>query len=61
MDQPHHANWVYLTDLAHPSGGLILLAGFVYLIGYFGVTIFSNVPMNKALAGMNMSEDETRA
>jgi len=49
------------TNLAHPSGGLILLAGLVYLIGCFGVTAFFNVPMNEALAGMNLSEDTTRA
>jgi uncharacterized membrane protein len=49
------------TNLAHPSGGLILLAGLLYLIGCFGVTIFFNVPMNEALAGMNLSEDATRA
>jgi len=49
------------TNLVHPSGGLILLAGLVYLIGCFGVTVFFNVPMNEALAGMNLSEDATRA
>ena len=49
------------TNLAHPSGGLILLAGLLYLIGCFGVTVFFNVPMNEALAGMNLSEDATRA
>ena len=48
------------SNLAHPSGGLILLAGLVYLIGCFGVTVFFNVPMNEALAGMNLSEDTTR-
>ena len=48
------------TNIAHPSGGLILLAGLVYLIGCFGVTVFFNVPMNEALAGMNLSEDATR-
>jgi uncharacterized membrane protein len=48
-------------NLAHPSGGLILLAGLLYLIGCFGVTVFFNVPMNEALAGMNLSEDATRA
>ena len=47
--------------LTHPSGVLILLAGVVYLIGCFGVTIVFNVPMNEALAGMDVSEDATRA
>ena len=43
------------------AGTLILLSGAVYLVGCFGVTIFFNVPMNEALAGMNLSEDATRA
>jgi len=47
--------------MTHPSGVLILLAGVVYLIGCFGVTIVFNVPMNEALAGMDVSEDATRA
>ena len=48
------------ANLTHPSGGLILIAGLVYLIGCFGVTVFFNVPMNEALAGMDLSEDATR-
>jgi len=43
-----------------PSGTLILLAGLVYLVGCFGVTVFFNVPMNEALAGMEVSSDTTR-
>lgn len=43
-----------------PSGTLILLAGLVYLLGCFGVTVIFNVPMNEALAGMEMSTDTTR-
>ncbi len=43
-----------------PSGTLILLAGLVYLFGCFGVTVIFNVPMNEALAGMEMSTDTTR-
>ena len=47
--------------LADPTRILILLAGLVYLVGCFGVTVFFNVPMNEALAGMDLSEDATRA
>ena len=50
-----------VVNLSHPAGALILAAGLVYLIGCFGVTVFFNVPMNEALAGMNLSEDATRA
>jgi uncharacterized membrane protein len=50
-----------VTRLAHSAGALILLAGLVYLVGCFGVTVFYNVPMNEELAGMNLSEDATRA
>jgi uncharacterized membrane protein len=48
------------TNLSHPAGALILLAGLVYLVGCFGVTVFFNVPMNEALAGMDRSEGATR-
>ena len=46
--------------LSGPSGTLILLAGLVYLLGCFGVTVIFNVPMNEALAGMEISRDTTR-
>ncbi|TDL84625.1 anthrone oxygenase family protein [Meridianimarinicoccus aquatilis] len=46
--------------LSGPVGTLIMMAGLVYLIGCFGVTVFFNVPMNEALAGMEMSLDTTR-
>ena len=36
-------------------------AGLIYLLGCFGVTIVFNVPMNEALAGMDLSEDAARA
>ncbi|MCB1428234.1 MAG: DUF1772 domain-containing protein [Nitratireductor sp.] len=49
------------AHLDHPAGALVLSAGLVYLVGCFGVTIFCNVPMNEALANMNLSEDATRA
>ena len=43
-----------------PAGTLIMMAGLVYLIGCFGVTVFFNVPMNEALACMEMSSGTTR-
>ncbi len=46
--------------LSGPAGTLIMLSGLIYLIGCFGVTVFFNVPMNEALAGMEMSSDTTR-
>ncbi|WP_439124280.1 anthrone oxygenase family protein [Marivita sp.] len=45
--------------LSGTAGTLILMAGLVYLIGCFGVTVFFNVPMNEALAGMEMSSGTT--
>jgi uncharacterized membrane protein len=47
-------------NLTDPAGARILLAGIIYLIGCFGVTVFFNVPMNEALAGMDLSEGVTR-
>ena len=46
--------------LSGPAGMLVTLAGLVYLIGCFGVTVFFNVPMNEALGRMEMSSDTTR-
>jgi uncharacterized membrane protein len=46
--------------LSGPAGTLIMLAGLIYLIGCFGVTVFFNVPMNEALAGMETSSGTTR-
>ena len=40
-------------------GTLIMLAGLIYLFGCFGVTVFCNVPMNEALAGMDITEQAT--
>lgn len=34
-------------------GTLFVLAGLIYFVGCFGVTVFFNVPMNEALAGMD--------
>lgn len=47
-------------SLSGPAGTLIMMAGLIYLLGCFGVTVFFNVPMNEALAGMEMSSDTTR-
>ena len=49
-----------IFGLSGPAGTLIMMAGLVYLIGCFGVTVFFNVPMNEALAGMEMSSGTTR-
>lgn len=46
--------------LSGTPGTLILLAGLVYVVGCFGVTVFCNVPMNEALAKMDLSEGSTR-
>ena len=45
--------------LTGPAGTLIMVAGLVYLVGCFGVTVFFNVPMNEALAGMETSTGAT--
>ena len=49
--------WVGLSG---PASMLILMAALVYLFGCFGVTVAFNVPMNEALAGMDLSSDATR-
>lgn len=46
--------------LSGPDGTLIMLAGLVYLVGCFAVTVCCNVPMNEALAGMEVSLETTR-
>lgn len=48
------------TDLSTPGSVLILVAGLIYLIGCFGVTVVFNVPMNEALAGMDPSSAASR-
>ena len=47
--------------LTGPAATLVASAGLIYLLGCFGVTIVFNVPMNEALAGMDLSEDAARA
>lgn len=46
--------------VSNGPGNLIMLAGLIYFIGCFGVTVFFNVPMNEALAGMDVTADKTR-
>lgn len=46
--------------LGQTAGRLLVLAGLVYVIGCFGVTAFCNVPMNKALADMDVSDISTQ-
>lgn len=41
-------------------GTLILLGALVYLVGCFAVTVFFNVPMNEALANMELPSEATR-
>ncbi|MEQ9258637.1 MAG: DUF1772 domain-containing protein [Roseovarius sp.] len=47
--------------LEGPGATLVVLAGLVYLVGCFGVTVVFNVPMNEALAGMELSAKATSA
>jgi len=41
-------------------GTIMVLAGLIYFIGCFGVTVFFNVPMNEALAAMDISDPATQ-
>jgi uncharacterized membrane protein len=41
-------------------GIMFVMAGLIYFVGCFGVTVLFNVPMNEALAGMDASSDTTR-
>ena len=48
-----------VISLDGATGMVITLAGLTYLIGCFGVTIAFNVPMNQALAKMDLSSSTT--
>lgn len=50
-----------VINLTGAASVLIGLAGAVYLVGCFGVTIAFNVPMNEALAKMDLGTAATRA
>ena len=52
-----YGGWV----LGGQPGTLMLLAGIIYFVGCFSGTVFFNVPMNEALAGMDAQIDATRA
>jgi uncharacterized membrane protein len=55
--------FVVIYSAMNISGGpgmLILIAALLYLVGCFAVTVFFNVPMNEALAGMDVSDPATR-
>ncbi|MEP4196829.1 MAG: anthrone oxygenase family protein [Aliishimia sp.] len=41
--------------VGHGPGTLFVFAGLIYFVGCFGVTVFFNVPMNEALAGLDAS------
>ncbi|MGB7243562.1 MAG: anthrone oxygenase family protein [Sulfitobacter sp.] len=47
-------------NLAGGPGTLILVGALVYLLGCFAVTVLFNVPMNEALAGMDLTSDRTK-
>ncbi len=49
------------TNLSMPGAVLTALAGAVYLLAGFGVTVVFNVPMNQALAGMDTTSPEAQA
>ena len=48
-----------LYGLGGTAATLITLAGIVYLLGAFGVTVAFNVPLNATLATMNLGSEET--
>lgn len=52
-----YGGWV----LGDQPGTLMLLAGIIYFVGCFGVTVFFNVPMNETLSRMDARSDATRS
>ena len=46
--------------IGNGPGTLFVLAGLIYFVGCFGVTVFFNVPMNETLAGMDASTETAR-
>ena len=50
-----------IMRLSGAPGALVLAAALVYLVGCFGVTVVFNVPMNEALAGMDLADETTRS
>jgi len=43
------------------AGVLLALAGVIYFVGCFGITVMCNVPMNQALADMDVSAASTQS
>lgn len=52
--------WYGGFAVGHGPGALLVLAGLIYFVGCFGVTVFFNVPMNEALGGMDPSSAAAR-
>ena len=50
-----------LITFSTPGSAWIALAGVTYLLAAFGVTVLANVPMNEALAQMDLGEAQTLA
>ncbi len=48
------------STVGQGPGSAMVLAGVVYIVGCFGVTVFFNVPMNETLAGMDVSSPQTQ-
>lgn len=46
--------------VGNQEGLFFVFAGLIYVVGCFGVTVFCNVPMNEALAGMDASSTTAR-
>jgi uncharacterized membrane protein len=44
-------------DWNHPAAKLLLAASLFYLLGCFGVTLLSNVPLNNQLAAVDPAEE----
>ncbi|MFK8034761.1 MAG: DUF1772 domain-containing protein [Hyphomicrobiales bacterium] len=55
--------FIVIDRIINIAGGpsmLILLGALVYLLGCFAVTVFFNVPMNEALARMDLTSKATK-
>lgn len=48
-------------SIAGSAGALFASAGLIYFVGCFGVTVLFNVPLNEALAKMDVDEAATQA
>ncbi|WP_424969749.1 DUF1772 domain-containing protein [Dinoroseobacter sp. S76] len=48
-----------LLALDGHGGALIAVAGLIYVVGVFGVTVLRNVPLNNALAELSLDAPET--